>query len=201
MEPRNPRREAVAPPRARRRMRPPWSQRWVAFAVLALLLGSALGYTVAGSVTILHATETAEGAYASERTVPGWTWLGVSYWLTPSPAPAQLSHTVGTPTVLGGTAASYLVNAGTAGHAAISWNYTEEAVLPNSTEFEFTFKVGTSDLGSTSVVKAYLETQLLHLVALNFDLFFDLGTGSSTALPIDTLQVTVQQCSSNGTCP
>jgi hypothetical protein len=201
MERFNPRADRGASPRARHRRLTSGSRRWAAFGVLALLLGSAIGYSVAGSVTILHANETAEGAYASESTVNGWTWLGVSYWVTPTPAPTQLSHTVGTPTVLGGAAASYLINVGAAGHAAVSWNFTEEALLPISTEFEFTFKVGTSDLGSTSVVKAYIETQLLHLFALNFDLFFDLGTGSSTAIPIDTLQVTVQQCSGIGTCP
>ncbi|MCI4363884.1 MAG: hypothetical protein L3K13_06255 [Thermoplasmata archaeon] len=178
-----------------------WPRRWPALGGIVLLLGVLLGYSAAGSLTVLHANETGEGAYAAETTVNGWTWLGVSYWTVPNPAPTQLSHTVGTPTVLGGASASYSVNAATAGHAALSWNYTEQALLPISTEFEFTFKVGTSALPSVSIVKAYIETQFLHLFALNFDLFFDLGTGSSTSLPIDTIQLTVQQCSSIGTCP
>ncbi|MCI4345728.1 MAG: hypothetical protein L3K07_03095 [Thermoplasmata archaeon] len=188
-------------PRVRQGSKPARARRWPAIAGAVLFAGILLGYSAAASITVLHVNETGEGAYASSSGVNGWTWLGVSYWTTPSPAPTQLSHTVGAPTVLGAASGSYTINAGTAGHAALSWNYTEQALLPISTEFEFTFKVGTSALPSLSIVKAYIETQFLHLFALNFDLFFDLGTGSSTSLPIDTIQVTVQQCSSVGTCP
>lgn len=172
-----------------------------AAAILLLAAGGLIGVALAGPLTISHQSETGQGVYASQSTVNGWTFLGLSRWSVPTPAPARLSSTVGAPTVLGGASGSYAMNAPTAGDPAVSWNYTEAALLPISTEYEFTVKVGTSGTGGTTTLKVYAETQLLHLTALSWEFFYDLGTGSSTALPIDTIQITVQTCTSIGTCP
>jgi hypothetical protein len=181
-------------------IRPLPSRLWAA-ALLLVAAGGLFGLALGGPLTIAHQTETGQGVYASESTVTGWTFLGVSRWVIPSTVPATLSGTAGTPTVLGGASGSYAVNTATAGDPAVSWNFTEAALLPISTEFEFTVKVGTSGLGSTTTLKVYPETQLAHPFVLTFDFFFDLGTGTSTSLPIDTIQITVQQCTSVGTCP
>ncbi|MCI4342456.1 MAG: hypothetical protein L3K11_08855 [Thermoplasmata archaeon] len=164
-------------------------------------VGLLIGYSLGGPITIQHLPESGAGVYASQSTVNGWSFVGVSYWTTPNPAPTQLSGTAGTPTVLGGAGQSYAINPDTAGDYAVSWNYTEEAILPISTEFEFVFLVGTAGLSSVISVKVYLETQFLHLFALTFDLFADLGTGTSSSLPIDSVQVSVHQCTSIGNCP
>lgn len=172
-----------------------------AAAVLLLAAGGLAGLALAGPLTVSHQNETAQGVYASQSTVTGWTFLGLSRGTIPTPAPSRLSSTVGSPTVLAGASGAYTVNGATAGDPAVSWNYTEATLLPVSTEYEFTVKVGTASLGSTTTLKVYAETQTIHLSALNWELFFDLGTGSSTALPIDTLQITVQTCTSIGLCP
>ncbi|MCI4334670.1 MAG: hypothetical protein L3K04_03460 [Thermoplasmata archaeon] len=169
--------------------------------LLVSAVGLLIGYSVGGPITIQHLPESGAGVYASQSTVNGWSFVGVSYWTTPNPAPTQLSGTAGTPTVLGGAGQSYAINPDTAGDYAVSWNYTEEAILPISTEFEFVFLVGTAGLSSVISVKVYLETQFLHLFALTFDLFADLGTGTSSSLPIDSVQVSVHQCTSIGNCP
>ncbi|MCI4345729.1 MAG: hypothetical protein L3K07_03100, partial [Thermoplasmata archaeon] len=116
----------------------------------------------------------------------------------PGSVPGAVSTTVGTPSVLGASSSSYVINTATGGHASVELSFLESSSAPTSTEIEVTFTVTVGSPGTTSTVTAYVETQSTVSTTLLFNFYFDAGAG---ALVFDSAQEISQPCSSVGSCP
>jgi hypothetical protein len=183
------------PPRRARRALPLWAA--LGAAVLAFLAG----WGVAASATVVHGTEHVSGIYEAETDLAYWTNNGTYITTMPSPVPSLVSTSAAAPTVLPSSPVDYTLNAGTAGHPAVRWDFTENASAPASTEIEIEFNVS-AGTGPVSTVKVFVETQATAPASpLTIRFFFDSGTTTPGPIFIRNLVDASAQCSAIGTCP
>lgn len=174
---------------------------FVAVGAAALVISIA---TVTGAVSlhITGSTETANGSQDSAQFLVHWQQTGQIYGAVPAAVPTLWSGAVGTPTVLPGASSRGMINAGTAGHTALEWRFSETVGISVSTEIELDFTVhytiGTT--ASTFSTTIYLETQAAAIVrTLTYTLYFDAGTTAAVDFASE-LEV-AQVCAAVGTCP
>lgn len=180
------------------------TRRWVvvSVSVTALLLAvTFVGWTQAAPATVgPGTTEQGQGADVGERTTAYWLWEGAQLWHIPNPSPSVLSTTATLPTVLPAGSGTFSINAATATNTSVRWTFEETTAAPPSTELELRFIDGLTR--TAAIITVYLETRTTAPTApLAFILYWDAGAFAPTGITIQTMQVTVQACSSLGHCP
>jgi len=179
--------------------RPRVPARAVYAATIVALITFGAGYAFA-AISVTNSTETGQGNYVNTAALAWWSLSAANpaaVGVVPSSVPAALSTTVGTPTVLAGTATSYMVNTGTAGHIAQIMKFAETGAAPANTEVEISITVSATTSVSTTV---YVETQAAP-AALTFTLYIDVGDASTATVTINYAEQISQQCSAVGSCP
>lgn len=177
-----------------------WVVLAVTFATLALVV-TIVGWTQAAPATVgPGTTEQGQGADVGEKTTAYWLWEGAQLWHIPNPAPTVLSTTATVPTLLPALSGSFSINSATATNTSVRWTFEETTAAPTSTELELRF---TDGLTRTAVViTVYLETRTTAPTApLAYFLYWDAGAFAPTGITVQTMQVTVQACTSLGHCP
>ena len=145
-------------------------------------------------------TETGQGAYVTEHALAYWTWHETLLTTIPTPAPAKVSTTIGTPTVLPRAGTSYSINAATAGQVAVAWTFDELTTAPRSTELALTFLDGLASPATTITV--YVESDpRAPFVTTAFVFYWDAGTFAPGTLVVETMTATAVACTAIGTCP
>lgn len=157
------------------------------------------GFALA-TFTVSNTPITATGSYFNNTGLTYWFEVGLSTTTVPTPAPAALSTTVGTPTHLAFAATNYAINAVTAGNPALALRFDETTGAPTSTELELTFTISVGGSPATSTTKVYVETQT-YVAGLYFTLYFQTGTISITHTTVTTVVQLSQRCTAIGTCP
>ena len=179
---------------------------------LGPLAGAAIGTTVLLLVVLVGPgwgapaqilpgpTETGGGADVGEQGLAYWVWEATQVWKLPATVPPALSATAGTPTRLPPAGSSFTINPASSGATGVRWEFEETTAAPVSTELELRFIDGLSGPAVDRTV--YLETQTaVPRGGLVFYLFWDAGTGTPSAITIDTMQVAVLACPAVGNCP
>jgi hypothetical protein len=161
------------------------------------------GWVAAASFTVTQSTtETGGGNFHGTSSLTYWTESSVGVATQPSTLPTVLSTTVGTPTVLAGTATNYGVNAPTANDLAHYWKFLEATSAPVSTELELQFTVSTGAVPVITEVVDYVETQATAPgAAITFAVYYDLGSAASGTITLNSVTEVSQVCGSVGTCP
>ncbi|HYA71168.1 MAG TPA: hypothetical protein VEH28_07375 [Thermoplasmata archaeon] len=170
---------------------------WIGLAV-AVAFSAGLGVAWA-ALSVSPVTIHGAGNYVHTTRLTFWTQQAA--WTTSIPAavPAAASTTIGTPSILPATGQAYRINAATAGHGAVQWNFTETTTPPHNAEFEITFQITSGATPTNSTITVYFETQAANPAsALTFVLYFDAGAG--TAVLDRSIELT-QQCTGVGACP
>lgn len=170
---------------------------------IALLVVASLAGCVAGvGLTVTTGTTTANGNYESATSLAWWSFQTSATTTIPTSVPSAASTTVASPTILPSTGTlAFVINAATAGHNAIRWDFTLATTAPTSTEVEITFTAGTG-VGSTTTIKIYVETQTsIPSPAKTYSFYFDAGTTLASNFVIQTFDETSQRCAAVGSCP
>jgi hypothetical protein len=170
--------------------------------IVALLL-IAGGWVMAASFSITQGpTETGSGVYHGTASLAYFPETGAGVGTQPGSLPTQLWTTVGTPTVLAGSATNYAVNAPTLNDIAHFWKFTEATSAPVSTELEIQFTVSTGGVPTITSVVVYVETQSTAPGAeIVFTVYYDLGSPSAGTITLNSVTEVGEQCSAVGTCP
>ena len=179
------------------------SRRAVYLATAFALLVVIAGFGLAASFTITQGPAiNGGGVYHATNAIAWWTEASAGVAIVQTPVPAQLSATVGTPTVLGGASASYTINVATANDVGQYWRFTEATTATVNTEIEIAFTVSTGAVPVVTTTIAYLETQAAAPgAALTFTLYYDLGSPAAGTITLNSVAELSQQCSAVGTCP
>lgn len=151
---------------------------------------------------ITRGTESISGSADSSTFLSDWTQTTVQIAATPNPPPAQVSQIAGAPSRLPAALGNFLLNAGRAGHTALSWTFTEARGSPTNLEieivFQLQFEVGAVVTHDTFTV--FLETQAVVVgAALTFSIYWDSGAVGGTTFETET--EVAEACVAVGACP
>jgi hypothetical protein len=175
---------------------------WALLSIAAgAVLLSSVGIAAVG-LTIGHSSETVGGAQDATQFLSGWTETGALSGTIPAALPVVLSAVSTLPTRLPAAAANYLLGAGTAGHVAAEWTFSEAVGIGLNLEIEVAFQVQATVGGVTSshAYTAYLETQATGPgAAITFAIFWDAGAAAGVTL-VSQYELS-QACASVGVCP
>lgn len=173
------------------------------YVALALALAFGVGLATAVGITITTGAAETGGAGSTH---PG-VWL--SWWdqtdaieriNTPATPPTLISTTEGTPTVLPSASASYMINAGTAGHTALAWVINETPGISTNRELMLTFTVSTGGGPTITTIVAYVQMQG-GSPATNWVYTFYWDSGSGSAISLNYMEEFSQRCSGGaGSC-
>ncbi len=174
---------------------------YVFIALLMVVFGA--GYAVAASLTVTNGSGENGGGVSNGATAnPAW-WSETSVGVATVPAGTTsiTGSTAAAPQVFTAGAASYAVNAVTAGDVGQFWKFTEAAGATASSELELSFTISTGAGGVITTVTTYVETQATSPGAnVVFTFYYDVGAGSTGPI-INSVQAIWLQCSAVGTCP
>jgi hypothetical protein len=175
------------------------SPRWVGVTIVLATVAFVAGLASGGAFSVvLGPAELGAGTGASGAPLGWWGQQGVDLTTVPGAVPSLASLNASAPTVLTSSNQSYLLAAGTAGHVAVRWNFTELGTASTSTELEVYLAVTNQSLG-ISTYTIFVETQAIAPTsALTVAFYFDAGTSLIGLRGV--LEVT-QQCGSVGSCP
>lgn len=174
-------------------------------AAAAIVLGGLLlvsAFVSAASLRIVPSPETIAGLRSPTTYLADWQTTTAQPALTPAPLPALLSLVAATPTPLPAGAATYLLGAGTVGHEALEWQFTEEVGLATGLEIELGFQIHDTIAGvaHTATITAYLETSAAPVGAAHvYSLYFD-STAITGVVFVSEYEL-AQGCAAVGACP
>jgi hypothetical protein len=172
----------------------------IPFALGVLLAAGAFG----SSLVFANLPSQKENSnYSSDTNLNYWVETFVEETTIPTGLMA-VSQTVGSPTNLpGGTASFALQTTTTAGHAAITFEFTEQTNVSTNKEVEIRFTIG-EITGSAASVTAYIKTQGGPPGApVTYTFYYDEGA-SATYTTNFLVQADNQQsfqCTAVGSCP
>ncbi len=174
------------------------------YLALGVSLAFVVGLATAAGITVTVGAAETGGAGSTHSTA----WLLIWYQLgalehvtTPSTPPGLVSTTESSPTVLPGADASYMLNAGTAGHSALDWVFNESiGVADKNLELMVTFTISTGAGPTITTIVAYVQTQSTpQPMANHFTFYWD--SGSVSAISLNFEEEVSQGCSGGaGTC-
>ena len=159
-------------------------------------LAFSIGLTTAG-ITVAPGSEGENGDGESTSYLASWVQVAVANDVIPASVPAAVNTTVGAPTVLPSTNQSFVVNAATAGHAAVRWDFNETLLSGSlrGIEFriDFTIVCSSGCVPLSSQFSVYLQFQAASPpFALIFHLYWDSGTAG--AISVTTAQQVSLAC-------
>ena len=178
-------------------------RRTVYIATAFTLLAVIAGFGMAASFTVTQGPAIAGGGvYHATNSIAWWTEDSAGVNIVQTPVPATLLGTVVAPTVLGGAATSYGINALTANDVGQYWKFTEATTASVNTELEISFTISTGAVPVVTTLTVYIETQpTIPGTATIFTLSYDLGSAATGTITLNSVSELTQQCAAVGTCP
>ncbi len=178
----------------------------LAYVVLGVFVAFAVGLATGAGITVTNGAAETGGAGTTHTGawLAFWDQIGaLEHVTTPATPPALVSTTDGSPTVLPGASTSYMIDAGTAGHAALEWVFNETKItpFPTNNEVMVTFTISTGAGPTITTIVAFVETQGTPppIAGLQFTFYWD--SGSAGAISLNFEEQVSQFCSGGaGTC-